>query len=560
MKTNHLSHLDTAARPIHGRTAPKTAVVRTLLFACALALSGAIGLSGQPFVPGEEAATQYAASLGDGIATLSAAASSETPGGSTLVINIFPPPAIAAGARWRFATDASWRDSGTYYTNLPNGRYQIEFKPLSGWIAPTNRPFDLTSRGEIGMTFGYQSESTPPLTNLFIVQVFPAQVIGAGAQWKFAGDTSWHDIGPCYTNATVGTNFVEFKPVSGWLTPDLVPIVMYADTYLITVSMTYRPAPTFTLKVDAANGEVAGESWAEPQACDFLLMYSAWIELQSLRWETMKATSRPRDYPLDQSDYDIPADDSGRLVQLTALAHPGYRFAGWSGDVVGTRNPIHLIMDANKHITASFTPVSAATVTATQLADGYYSPGNLTIHGQINYSGERPLQSLKWRPLLPAGWSLISASGLGKPAIQDGAVVFAGALAKSNPVQFNLTIGVPEGMGGNQEIRGEIEYTTEIQTNGVTASASPNLLTLPSQESPAARLSPDFAAGTPALRIQGIAGGTYYLQQASELPPATQAVWTYRTHLMLTNTALSWADPQPLVKGMSRFYRAVLVQ
>ena len=560
MKTNHLRHLDTAARPIHGRTAPKTAAVRTLLFACALALTSALGVKGQPFVPGEEGATQNAASLGDGIATISAAASSETPGGSTLVINLFPPPAIAAGARWRFATDASWRDSGAYYTNLPNGRYQIEFKPVSGWIAPTNRPFDLTSRGEIGMTFGYQSESTPPLTNLFIVQAFPAQVIGAGAQWKFSGDTSWHDIGPCYTNAIVGTNFVEFKPVNGWLTPDLVPIVMYADTYLITVSMTYRPAPTFTLKVDAANGEVAGESWAESQACDFLLLYSSWIELQSLRWEAMKTTSRPRDYPLDQSAYYLPADDSGWLVELTALPHPGYRFAGWSGDAMGARNPIHLVMDANKNLTASFTPVSAAALTATQLADGYYSPGTLTIHGQINYPGERPLKALRWRPILPAGWSLISASGLGKPAVQEGAVVFSGTLAKYNPVQFNMTIGVPEGMSGTQELRGEIEYTTDVQTNGVTQLASPNLLTLPCQDSPAARLSPDFSAVTPALRIQGIAGKTYSLQQAADLAPSTQAVWTYRTHLTLTNTAIQWADTQPLANGMSRFYRAVLVQ
>ena len=560
MKTNHISHFDIAARPIHRQAAPKPFSARTLLVACVLALGGAIGVKGQSFLPGEDAATQNAVILGDGIASASAAASSEIPGGSTLVINIFPPPAIAAGARWRFATDTSWRDSGAYYTNIPNGRYQIEFKPVAGWIAPINRPFDLTSRGEIGMTVGYQSESTPPLTNLFIVQAFPAQVIGAGAQWKFSGDTSWHDIGPCYTNPTVGTNFVEFKPVSGWLTPDQVPIVMYADTYLITVSMTYRPAPTFTLKVDAANGEVAGESWAEPQACDFLLMYSAWIELQSLRWETMKATSHPRAYPLDQSDYDIPADNSGRLVQLTAMPHPGYRFAGWSGDAIGARNPIHLVMDANKSVTANFAPVSAAALTATQLADGYYSPGTLTVHGQINCPGERPLKSLKWRPILPAGWSLISASGLGQPAVQEGAVVFSGDLAKCDPVQFNLTIGVPEGMSGTREIRGEIEYTTDAQTNGVTASASPNLLTLPCQDSPAARLSPDISAGTPALRIQGIAGKTYFLQQAADLALSTQAVWTYRTHLTLTNAALSWADTQPLVNGVFRFYRAVLVQ
>jgi hypothetical protein len=48
------------------------------------------------------------------------------------------------------------------------------------------------------------------------------------------------------------------------------------------------------------------------------------------------------------------------LVKLTALAAPGYSFRGWSGDVSGSENPVYVMMNSRKQITASFTP-SAAT-------------------------------------------------------------------------------------------------------------------------------------------------------------------------------------------------------
>ncbi|MCX6874437.1 MAG: leucine-rich repeat protein [Verrucomicrobia bacterium] len=41
---------------------------------------------------------------------------------------------------------------------------------------------------------------------------------------------------------------------------------------------------------------------------------------------------------------------------LTATPTPGYLFTGWSGDVAGTANPLAVLMDSDKTITASFTP------------------------------------------------------------------------------------------------------------------------------------------------------------------------------------------------------------
>ncbi|QMU30465.1 Kelch repeat-containing protein [Adhaeribacter radiodurans] len=44
----------------------------------------------------------------------------------------------------------------------------------------------------------------------------------------------------------------------------------------------------------------------------------------------------------------------GERVQVTAKPASGYRFAGWSGDVSGSANPLKVIMKGNRRITANF--------------------------------------------------------------------------------------------------------------------------------------------------------------------------------------------------------------
>jgi hypothetical protein len=45
----------------------------------------------------------------------------------------------------------------------------------------------------------------------------------------------------------------------------------------------------------------------------------------------------------------------GTVVPLTATAHTGSIFSGWSGDLSGSANPITLTLDGNKAVTATFT-------------------------------------------------------------------------------------------------------------------------------------------------------------------------------------------------------------
>ena len=44
----------------------------------------------------------------------------------------------------------------------------------------------------------------------------------------------------------------------------------------------------------------------------------------------------------------------GTVVKLTATANPGFAFAGWSGDLTGTANPVNLTITSHRNITATF--------------------------------------------------------------------------------------------------------------------------------------------------------------------------------------------------------------
>ncbi|MEZ4620979.1 MAG: hypothetical protein R2867_36510 [Caldilineaceae bacterium] len=52
----------------------------------------------------------------------------------------------------------------------------------------------------------------------------------------------------------------------------------------------------------------------------------------------------------------------GEIVTVTPQPTPGWRFAGWSGDLTGTANPIQLTMNGSKNITATFVPATYSLV------------------------------------------------------------------------------------------------------------------------------------------------------------------------------------------------------
>jgi len=54
--------------------------------------------------------------------------------------------------------------------------------------------------------------------------------------------------------------------------------------------------------------------------------------------------------------------NAGVEIMLTAIPESGFEFSGWSGDLTGVINPATVTMDANKNVTATFTPKPTLTV------------------------------------------------------------------------------------------------------------------------------------------------------------------------------------------------------
>ena len=102
--------------------------------------------------------------------------------------------------------------------------------------------------------------------------------------------------------------------------------------------------------------------------------------------------------------------DAGTLVTLAAVPVSGGSFLGWGGALSGTTNPTTLLVDGNKSVTASFTPVHTLTVStkgkgsvALQPPGGAYLAGTVVTLTAVPGSGFRFL-----------GWSG-ALSGLANP-------------------------------------------------------------------------------------------------------------------------------------------------
>ncbi len=72
---------------------------------------------------------------------------------------------------------------------------------------------------------------------------------------------------------------------------------------------------------------------------------------------------------------DLPSYMYGSSVLLTALPDPGQIFAGWSGDASGAANPLSVLMDADKAITATFT-LDVQPAANTPFGSGCYTLSN----------------------------------------------------------------------------------------------------------------------------------------------------------------------------------------
>lgn len=155
--------------------------------------------------------------------------------------DLYPPEVVQAGARWKLTHETEWRESGVYYTNIQEGTYRVEFKPVPGWMRPTFTPF-LDIRGDrfVRLPAHYLMETNQPATNISAnVVIYPLEAVEAGARWRLKGETEWRDPRLVQTNLPVANTEIEFKPVVGWNHPTNFPISLRSG-------MTFTLIPSYT--------------------------------------------------------------------------------------------------------------------------------------------------------------------------------------------------------------------------------------------------------------------------------------------------------------------------
>jgi hypothetical protein len=180
----------------------------------ATATSLAAGTVGVEFkdLPGWSTPAPQTAQINAGQTTTLTAHYTLTTG--SLKVTLDPVQARNASARWRPIGTSTWRNSGFVLSGLNPGSCAIEFKTITGWATPVNQ----TAAIEIGRT-ATTSATYVRLPGTLIVNLLPAAVVSAGAKWRLAGTSEWHDSGFVLTNVSAGMCVIEFKAVAGWRTP-----------------------------------------------------------------------------------------------------------------------------------------------------------------------------------------------------------------------------------------------------------------------------------------------------------------------------------------------------
>ncbi|MEP4076277.1 Calx-beta domain-containing protein [Haloferula sp.] len=132
---------------------------------------------------------------------------------------------------WRLVGEDTWRDSsddaGTPASGLSTGNYVVEFRPADDLLEPSDLTIPVdgsTATATVGTgayaSVGLFSSGVASLSAILEPSALATESVEADrAQWRRQGETSWRDTEDIITGLTPGLHIVEFKPVSGRVTP-----------------------------------------------------------------------------------------------------------------------------------------------------------------------------------------------------------------------------------------------------------------------------------------------------------------------------------------------------
>ena len=126
----------------------------------------------------------------------------------------------------------------------------------------------------------------------------------------------------------------------------------------------------------------------------------------------------------------------------------------------------------------------------------YLSPGTNMVSCQVTYPAGRELYYLLWQPVLPPGWTLLSARGDGLPEAQDGDIIFTD-FTLGNPLHFTFKVLVAAGQTNTNMLSGWVTYLMNGMADVTTVPAAPDPLAV----APAKRHTADYQS--PAWVVDG---------------------------------------------------------
>ena len=140
----------------------------------------------------------------------------------SLRVTITPQGAVDAGAQWRRVGTFTWLNSGDTESGIPLGSYTVEFKQVSGWIAPSNQVVTVSVGQTTDATGTYTvtpcTYSISPSSNSFnsgggtgIVGV----TAPSGCSWTATSNAGWLTITSGSIGNGNGTVGYSVDPYSG---------------------------------------------------------------------------------------------------------------------------------------------------------------------------------------------------------------------------------------------------------------------------------------------------------------------------------------------------------
>ncbi|MDO9275603.1 MAG: ice-binding family protein [Lutibacter sp.] len=138
--------------------------------------------------------------------------------------------------------------------------------------------------------------------------------------------------------------------------------------------------------------------------------------------------------------------NNGDNVVLTATPNSGYQFTSWSGDATGTNNPLTVLMDGNKNITANFTLITTGGLCPSPAVDlglaGNYAvlaESAISTTGVTSVTGDMGISPLAASFITGFGLSLHSSGTYSTSSLVTGKIY---AADYTSPTPSNLTITV----------------------------------------------------------------------------------------------------------------------